>query len=205
MNTLYNANSIGIFGILFLSFLIHEIGHVVAALRYKISVGNMGVGLYLFRPVLYTDLSDAWRLDKKKRVVTDLGGVYFQGIFLLLLSICLLFYHTDTLKISILSILAAIITNLNPVLRFDGYWIATDLLGIVNIDKRTFEYFKSWIRNLVKYRTIKTTININFKKGLKRVFYIYIVLYIIFTIAAIIVGIFLVMLADTQNRPGRDT
>ena len=42
----------------------------------------MGVGLYLFRPVFYTDLSNAWKLNRKKRIVTDLGGIYFQVIMI---------------------------------------------------------------------------------------------------------------------------
>jgi putative peptide zinc metalloprotease protein len=190
--SLYNLNSIGILAIVFMSFLIHELGHVIAALKYKTVVGDMGIGLYLFRPVFYTDLSNTWKLDRKKRIVTDLGGIYFQFISVFLLSLCLIFYNTTTIKVSILLILVSIIGNINPVLRFDGYWIITDLLGIVNVDKRAFEFIKSLFTNLIKNKKLSANVNINFKKGLKPFFYTYVFIYLVFTIGAVILGLYLV-------------
>jgi putative peptide zinc metalloprotease protein len=43
----------------------------------------MGVGLYLFYPVFYSDVTDSYRLGRSARVRTDLGGVYFHLIFAL--------------------------------------------------------------------------------------------------------------------------
>lgn len=189
---LYEFNSIGILSITFSSFFIHELGHVIAALNYNVVVGDMGVGLYLFRPVFYTDLSNAWKLNRKKRIVTDLGGIYFQVIMIFFLSIIMIKHNTFTLKISILLIFLSIIGNLNPVLRFDGYWVVTDLLGIVNVDKRAIALIKDLVKNVFKKRKLTFTIDANLKNGIKEIFLLYTFAYIIFTIGAIIVGIFLV-------------
>lgn len=189
--SIYNINSINIIVIVFISFFVHELGHVVAALYYKIPVGDMGIGLYLFRPVFYTDLSNAWKLDRRKRVVTDLGGIYFQIISILILSIFMFFYNTVTLRLSILLIMISVVGNINPVLRFDGYWVITDFLGIVNIDKRAIEVIKSLMINLIKNREIKLEINIEFKKGLRTFFYLYVFLYIVFTIGMVALGFYI--------------
>lgn len=89
---IYTLNTLGILGIVFTSFFIHELGHVAVARKYQKSIGDLGVGLYLFRPVIYTDLSDTWKLNRFERVWVDLGGVYFQIIFNLLLMILYLFF-----------------------------------------------------------------------------------------------------------------
>lgn len=64
--------------LLLFSIIIHELGHIVAAYRYKIQPKDVGMGLYMMRPVLFVDLSDTWRLPRRQRVVIDLGGIYFE-------------------------------------------------------------------------------------------------------------------------------
>ena len=49
------------------------------------AAGRDGRGLYLVWPAFYCDVTDAYRLDRRGRLRTDLGGVYFNGIFALLL------------------------------------------------------------------------------------------------------------------------
>jgi putative peptide zinc metalloprotease protein len=43
----------------------------------------VGVGVYIVWPAFYTDITDSYRLDKKGRLRTDLGGMYFNAIFAL--------------------------------------------------------------------------------------------------------------------------
>ena len=67
-------------GVLFVSGIFHEFGHA-AALRYGVRAREMGFGLYLVYPALYTDTTDSYRLGRWARVRTDLGGCYFHLIF----------------------------------------------------------------------------------------------------------------------------
>ncbi|MEA2450531.1 MAG: putative peptide zinc metalloprotease protein, partial [Thermoleophilaceae bacterium] len=61
----------------------HEIGHATA-LRYGGGEpGVMGVGLYIVWPAFYTDITDSYRLGKRGRLRTDLGGMYFNAVFAL--------------------------------------------------------------------------------------------------------------------------
>lgn len=196
---LYNLNSINILGIVFFTYCIHEMGHIVGSLYYNTPVGEIGIGIYLFRPVFYTDLSNTWRLDRKKRAVIDLGGVYFQVICILILSIISISFNTDVLKVSMLLISLSILGNLNPILRYDGYWIITDLLGIVNINKRAIKVLKSLMENIIENRKLSIDMNLKLKRGYNSILYIYIVIYIIATIVSICFGVFLI--SNLINNP----
>ena len=62
----------------------HEIGHASACRFGGARPGVMGVGVYLVWPAFYCDVTEAYRLDRRGRLRTDLGGVYFNGIFALM-------------------------------------------------------------------------------------------------------------------------
>ena len=68
-----------------------------------------------------------------QRLVVDLGGVYFQSIALAGFAICAVLTHSALWSRVELMTLASILFNLNPVLRFDGYWAVADLIGAPNL------------------------------------------------------------------------
>ena len=61
----------------------HELGHATAARYGGATPGVMGVGIYLMMPVFYTDVTDSYRLGRRGRLRTDLGGLYFNAIAIL--------------------------------------------------------------------------------------------------------------------------
>jgi putative peptide zinc metalloprotease protein len=69
-----------IFFVTVLSAGFHEFGHAAAARRGGSTPGVMGMGLYLFWPAFYTDVTDSYRLGRAGRLRTDLGGLYFNAI-----------------------------------------------------------------------------------------------------------------------------
>jgi putative peptide zinc metalloprotease protein len=122
---------------LLLSVLLHELGHLAACRYFHCPHGGIRFGLYLIFPVLYADVTPAWRLSRKARVVVDLGGVYFQ----LLLTIPLFCLHHCTRDplwlLLFLELDGMILFAMNPFLRFDGYWVCSDLLGVANLGSRS--------------------------------------------------------------------
>ena len=62
----------------------HEFGHAAAARRGGATPGVMGAGLYLVWPAFYTDVTDSYRLGRGGRLRTDLGGLYFNAIVVLM-------------------------------------------------------------------------------------------------------------------------
>jgi putative peptide zinc metalloprotease protein len=70
-----------VFGLVALSAAFHECGHAAACRYGGAKPGAMGAGIYIVWPAFYTDVTDAYRLDKVGRLRTDLGGIYFNAIF----------------------------------------------------------------------------------------------------------------------------
>jgi putative peptide zinc metalloprotease protein len=108
----------------------HELGHG-AGLKYSGgTVRAMGAGLYLVYPVFYTDITDAYRLSRGKKLRTSLGGFYFNLIFSLGVLGVYLLTGAEFLLIVMALIDLEILFQMLPFVRMDGYWILADLSGI---------------------------------------------------------------------------
>lgn len=113
----------------------HEIGHGTACRYGGARPGVTGCGIYVAWPVFYTDITNTYRLDRKGRLRTDLGGVYFNGLFVVVLSAAYAATGYAPLLVGIVSTNLEIIQQLMPTLRFDGYYIIADLVGIPDLFK----------------------------------------------------------------------
>ncbi|MFF9769933.1 hypothetical protein ACF1GT_25640 [Streptomyces sp. NPDC014636] len=113
----------------------HEIGHASACRYGKVRPGAMGCGLYLVWPAFYTDVTNSYRLDRVGRLRTDLGGVYFNSLFILGLIALHLHSPSPVLLAAILLVNLEMFQQLVPTLRFDGYYIISDLVGIPDLFK----------------------------------------------------------------------
>jgi putative peptide zinc metalloprotease protein len=136
---------LGYFVFSIFSRLVHEFGHASACEKFGIKAGNIGFGFYLFMPVFYADVSDAWMLTPRKRIIINAAGMYFQ----LLLSCVMvtIFFITGNqwlLYASLINILG-FLPNINPFVRYDGYWIITDWLGINNLMAKSREKFQATV------------------------------------------------------------
>lgn len=135
-NLLYNMSRYDLW-ILFITFIIsaylHEFGHVGACLRYGTAPNHIGFGIYMTMPVLYADVTNVWGLKRTERAIVDLGGVYFEFLFLTLLSLYGFVYSKPIFIVSALMRFFGLINNFNPFLKMDGYWLFSDLSGISNL------------------------------------------------------------------------
>ncbi len=132
----------------YISILIHEIGHASACYKFNVPGGEIGFGFYFLFPAFYSDVSNAWRLPRNQRLIVDLGGVYLQGLFCAFLMIIFGITKNLIFIYPALLIVGNIIMNLNPFLRFDGYWIMSDLLNIPNLRSKSRISFRLLIRSL---------------------------------------------------------
>ncbi|MDD6211265.1 MAG: hypothetical protein PUB21_11750 [Bacteroidales bacterium] len=154
--TIFNTNQIdlymiiGLLGLFILSSFFHELGHASACRYFGVNHGGIGFGLYINFPVFYTDVSEVWQLPKLQKMVVNIAGIYFQLI--LLIPMFLIYAETgnNILKYYILSVNINMAITLNPFLKFDGYWIMSDLLGIPNLRQRTSEVFKYYFNRSFK-------------------------------------------------------
>ena len=125
-----------VLGLTLLSTLFHECGHAAACRYGGARPGVIGMGFYVMWPAFFTNVTDTYRLGRAGRVRTDLGGVYFNAIFVLALTAA---YRTTGLAVLASAIVlthAEIIQQLVPSLRFDGYFILADLIGVPDLFRR---------------------------------------------------------------------
>jgi putative peptide zinc metalloprotease protein len=119
-----------------LSGLIHELGHTAACRYFKCPHGGIGFGLYYIFPAWYADVTQAWRLSGRQRAVVDLGGVYFQSVFLIGVDAWAI-ATGDALALKLVFIITfTMLFTLNPVFKFDGYWLLSDLSGLHNLHQQ---------------------------------------------------------------------
>jgi putative peptide zinc metalloprotease protein len=105
----------------------------------------MGFGLYLVWPALYSMVTDAYRLGRGGRLRTDLGGVYFNAIFIAGMSLVYLGTGAPWLLIAILVMHVETIRQFMPMIRLDGYYILSDLVGVPDLFSRMGPVLKSMV------------------------------------------------------------
>ncbi|MGZ4657986.1 MAG: hypothetical protein ACXVGE_13765 [Blastococcus sp.] len=114
----------------------HEFGHAAAARRGGATPGAMGFGLYLFWPAFYTDVTDSYRLGRGGRVRTDLGGLYFNAIVVLLAFGVWWLTGWHALLLIVATQVLQMVRQLAPMLRFDGYHVLADVTGVPDLYQR---------------------------------------------------------------------
>ena len=124
-----------------LSFVFHELGHSSAALLFNVRVRRIGIGLYWIFPVLFSDVTAVWSLARRQRLLVDVGGIYFQALACIPLLLFGMLTGDPGWRTAAACGIAVntltVVTNLNPLLRYDGYWMYSDLSGIPNLRKQS--------------------------------------------------------------------
>ncbi len=127
---------------------LHELAHAYTAIRYGCQVPTMGVALLVMFPILYTDTSDTWRVKSAaQRVHVGAAGMMMELYIACIATFFWGFLPDGILKsaafiLATTSWLMSLAINLNCLMRFDGYYILSDLLGIQNLQKRAFDIGK---------------------------------------------------------------
>jgi putative peptide zinc metalloprotease protein len=121
----------------------HECGHATACRYGGARPGKIGAGIYLVWPSFFTNVTDSYRLGRGARLRTDLGGLYFNLIFILGLAVL---YEATSARILLLVIAVThleMLQQLLPFVRFDGYFILSDIVGVPDLFARVTPILKS--------------------------------------------------------------
>ena len=124
---------LAVFALTVVSLVFHEFGHASACRYGGARPGCIGCGLYLIWPSMYTDVTDVYRIGRAGRIRTDLGGVYFNVVFMLLLAGCYLLTGQPFLLSAIYLGHFEVLEQLMPAVRLDGYYILGDVAGVPDL------------------------------------------------------------------------
>lgn len=129
---------------------IHETGHGVILKRFGGQVPELGFMLLVLVPAPYVDASSAWALESKwKRIAVGAGGMIFElfvaGIAAIVWmnSVSGSLAHQLAYNAMFIASVSTVLFNANPLMRFDGYFMLSDLIEMPNLMQRA--------QNLLKY------------------------------------------------------
>ncbi|MEZ6056978.1 MAG: efflux RND transporter periplasmic adaptor subunit [Planctomycetaceae bacterium] len=133
---------------------VHELAHAIACKRHGGSVRETGLIFILFAPMAYVDVTSSWRFASRwQRIQVASAGMWAE---LVIAAVAILFWErTDSLWAGRLCIdiitmagLSTILFNANPLMKFDGYYILSDLTGIPNLATSGSQFVTSLLRRL---------------------------------------------------------
>jgi len=121
----------------------HELAHGLTCKHFGGRCHEMGILLLVLFPCFYCDVTDVWRLPNKwHRIAVSLAGMAAE--FLLAAVAVILWWHSEPglfhiwcLQIAVVCSVGTLLINANPLLRYDGYYILSDLLEIPNLASRS--------------------------------------------------------------------
>lgn len=157
-----------------LSKVLHEFGHAYACKHFGCRVPTMGVAFLVLWPVLYTDASGAWRLTRRhQRLAIGAAGMGVELCLAAWATLAWSFLPDGPLRSAAFMLasttwILTLAVNLNPLMRFDGYFLFADLLDVPNLQERAFalarwrlrealfglgdprpEYFEPWLHRVL--------------------------------------------------------
>ena len=132
-----------VLGLTLVSAVFHECGHAAGCRYGGARPGVIGVGIYLVWPSFFTNVTDSYRLGRVGRLRTDLGGLYFNLVFMLALAGIYVGTSAQILLLVIAVTHLEMLDQLLPIVRFDGYFILSDLIGVPDLFARVVPIVKS--------------------------------------------------------------
>ena len=139
------ADLLIVLGLTLVSGAFHECGHAAGCRYGGARPGVIGVGIYLVWPAFFTNTTDAYRLSRAGRLRTDLGGLYFNAVFMLALAGLYVATSAQVLLLVIAVTHLEMLEQLLPFVRFDGYFILSDLTGVPDLFARVGPVLRSVI------------------------------------------------------------
>ena len=136
------VNMIGLGIVLVVTKIMHEFGHGLTAKHFKGEVHELGFMFLVLTPVLYVNTSDSWLLPNKwHRIAIGAAGMWVEFV---LAGICTFIWwftepgllHYLALNVMFICSVSTLLFNINPLLRFDGYFMLADYMEIPNLRQK---------------------------------------------------------------------
>ncbi len=134
---------------------LHELGHALSCRAQGRECHEMGILLLVFMPCLYCNVSDIWMEPKtRRRILVSGAGILVE---MLIASICLPLwlysrpgeFQFFCFQLFLITSVNTLFVNGNPLLKYDGYFVLSDMLGVPNLADRAAEIRRQWIERWI--------------------------------------------------------
>jgi putative peptide zinc metalloprotease protein len=145
-STLSPGNLVFIWLAWFILKILHELSHALTCYRYHGRVYEAGLLFILFFPLTYINASSSWSFPSRwQRIHTAVAGIYAE-LFIASLAILIWTGSPNTItgeiahNLIMVAGFSSLLFNANPLMRFDGYFILSDIVDIPNLYARGREF-----------------------------------------------------------------
>jgi putative peptide zinc metalloprotease protein len=141
---------------------VHEFGHAYCCKHFGGSVHRMGFMLMYFSPCFFVDVSHSMLFENRwHRIWVAMGGIFFESFITIAAAIVWWVTPPDlgindlAYRVMIYGLIIGVLLNLNPLLKFDGYFVLSDLLQISELREKSAAYVRDLFKRLFR-REVKT-------------------------------------------------
>lgn len=134
---------------------IHELSHAYACKLYGLNVPVIGIAFLVLWPFLYTDTGESWKLSsRRQRLLIVSAGMAAECTLAVFSTLAWTILSPGALRdicffLATTSWLMTLAINVSPFMRWDGYYLLSDLTGIKNLQPRSMALAKWWLRELL--------------------------------------------------------
>jgi putative peptide zinc metalloprotease protein len=152
-----SASDLAEFWVLFLILaFFHESAHGLTCKHYGGEVHKMGFHLIYLTPAFFVDVSEAWvYADRWQRFITILAGIGIELFFCAVASVVWWGTpagsgaHDMAYKIMLITGVAVVVVNMNPLIKLDGYYAFSEIIGFSDIKEKSTAYLSGLMRKHV--------------------------------------------------------
>jgi putative peptide zinc metalloprotease protein len=139
--------------LLFVLGFIHESAHGLTCKHYGGEVHSMGLLFMYLVPCFYVDVTETWvSATKVQRLATIIAGIWIElvvcgfAVMIWLNTPPGQWLHELTYKVILLTGVAVVVMNINPLLKIDGYYFLTEAIGIPDLKERSTSFVTEWFQ-----------------------------------------------------------
>jgi len=121
---------------------LHELGHGLTCKHFGGECHEIGIMILVLTPCMYCNVSDSWMLPSKwHRAMIGAAGIFVEVTLAAVATFIWWFtqpglLHYLCLNVMFVSSVSTVLFNANPLLRYDGYYILSDLVEIPNLRQK---------------------------------------------------------------------
>jgi putative peptide zinc metalloprotease protein len=143
----------------------HESSHGLTCKHFGGEVHSMGFMFLYLTPCFYVDVSESWvSATRLQRLATIIAGIWVE---MMLCGIAMIVWsntpvgepiHNFAYEIILITGLAVIVINLNPLIKLDGYYFFTEWIGIPDLKERSTAFLSGWVQNHIFHLPVEVPI-----------------------------------------------
>ena len=134
---------------------VHELGHGLTCKHFGGEVHEVGIMLLVFTPYFFVNISDSWTMPKRRhRMLISAAGIYIELVVAALATFLWAVVQPGAFQdflfnVMVIASFSTIVFNANPLMRFDGYYIMTDLIEVPNLQAKSRALVTAQMKSLI--------------------------------------------------------